>query len=201
MLQYPSIKPWRDSPKGEHCIAFKKYDGSNLRWEYSPKKGWSKMGTRRQMFDSSTPLYSQSIELFNDTMAAAIVERVNDIHGRKVERITAFTEFFGPSSFAGSHDHDEAKELRLFDVFVFKKGFIPPRQFIKAFEQYSWAAEVIYEGNMNAEFIADVRDGKYPVDEGVICKGADWMAKIKCIAYLDKLRSQNPALWETEKHE
>lgn len=201
MLQYPSIVGWRKAPIGKPCIAFNKYDGSNLRWEYSPKQGWNKFGTRRCMFDKNTPLYNQAIELFQDQMAKTIVDTVNDIHGRKVERITAFTEFFGPSSFAGFHEHDEQKQLKLFDVFVFKKGFVPPKQFVKHFGQHSWAAEVVYEGNMNMEFIEDVRSGKYPVYEGVICKGEDWIAKVKTVEFLNRLRETHQNLWNDEKDE
>jgi hypothetical protein len=61
MLQYPSINGWRRSPQGKECIAFEKYDGSNLRWEWDPKKGWAKYGTRRQLFDESSPLYNQAV--------------------------------------------------------------------------------------------------------------------------------------------
>jgi hypothetical protein len=108
-----------------------KYDGSNLRWEWSPKKGWNKFGTRRQLFDASTPLYNQAIPLFLDGMGDEIVYRTKQIV-KNPERITAFTEFFGPSSFAGQHVEDEEKELRLFDVFLFKKAFVPPKQFVYA---------------------------------------------------------------------
>lgn len=201
MLQYPSINSWRTSPIGKPCIAFYKYDGSNLRWEYSPKKGWCKYGTRRTMFDENTPLYNQAIELFQDNMGQVIVDTVNHAFGRKVERITAFTEFFGASSFAGSHDEDEQKQLKLFDVFVFKKGFIPPKQFVKLFNRHEWCANVVYEGNMSREFIEDVRNGNYPVYEGVICKGADWSAKIKTVEYLSRLRNEHEDLWQQENLE
>lgn len=60
---------------------------------------------------------------------------------------------------------------------------------------------MIYEGNMSREFINDVRDGKYPVYEGVVCKGDDWTAKIKTIEYLERLRGENPLLWNEEKDE
>lgn len=201
MLQYPSITGWKKAPIGKPCVAFYKHDGSNLRWEWSPKKGWSKYGTRKTMFDATTPLYNQAIELFHDNMGQTIVDTINHFHGRKVERITAFTEFFGPSSFAGYHEFDEQKELKLFDVFVFKKGFVPPRQFVKLFNRHDWCTDVIYEGNMSREFIDDVRNGKYPVYEGVVCKGDDWTAKIKTVQYLERLHSENPLLWNEEKDE
>lgn len=46
---------------------------------------------------------------------------------------TAFTEFFGDSSFAGGHVLGEPKQLKLFDVYLFKKGLMKPRQFVKTF--------------------------------------------------------------------
>lgn len=189
MLQYPSIDGASKSPIGKPCIAFYKYDGSNLRWEWSPKKGWNKFGTRRQMFDSSAPIFRDAIPLFMDTLADEIVRRTEQFV-RKPERITAFTEFFGPSSFAGQHVEGEAKELKLFDVFLFKKGFVPPKQFVKIYGDMPQAAEVIYEGNLNKQFITDVREGRYPVFEGVIAKGDDFMVKIKTKEYYDRLFSQ-----------
>jgi hypothetical protein len=189
MLQYPSIDGASKSPIGKPCIAFYKYDGSNLRWEWSPKKGWNKFGTRRQMFDASAPIYSAAIPLFMEQIADELVYRTQQIV-KKPERITAFTEFFGPSSFAGKHVEGEQMELKLFDVFLFKKGFVPPKQFVKVYGDMSQAAEVIYEGNLNKSFINDVREGKYPVFEGVIAKGDDFMVKIKTKAYYERLFSQ-----------
>jgi hypothetical protein len=53
MEQYPSIEGSSKAPLGKPCIAFYKYDGSNLRWEWNPKKGWFKFGTRHELFDQS----------------------------------------------------------------------------------------------------------------------------------------------------
>ena len=47
MEQYPHIEGSTKAPIGEPCIAFYKYDGSNLRFEWSPKKGWHKFGTEK----------------------------------------------------------------------------------------------------------------------------------------------------------
>lgn len=186
MKEYPSIDGSKKAPLGKYCIAFVKYDGSNLRWEWSPKKGWTKFGTRTQLFDASNPLYSKAILIFMDTMADEIVRRVKG-YRREVQRITAYTEFFGPHSFAGQHDLADTMELRLFDAFLFQKGFIPPRAFVQTFVGLPWAAEVVYDGVLNQQFIADVRQGKYPVVEGVVAKGDDFMVKIKTDAYFAKL--------------
>ena len=194
MLQYPSILGSAKSPLGKPCIAFVKYDGSNLRWEWSPKKGWNKFGTRRQMFDASAPLFSQAIPIFMGGMGDEIVYRTKQIV-KNPERITAFTEFLGPGSFAGNHVEDEEKELKLFDVFLFKKGFVPPKQFVEVYGEMKQAAEVVYQGNLNQQFIMDVRKGKYDVFEGVVAKGSDFMVKIKTSQYFERLRHKYDERW------
>lgn len=194
MLQYPTINGSKHAPLGKPCVAFQKYDGSNLRWEWSPKRGWTKYGTRKQLFDNNTPLYNQAIPLFMEGIADELVYRVKQSN-KGIERITAFTEFFGASSFAGSHDFDEPKELKLFDVFLFKKGFIKPKEFVRTFGDRSYAAEVVYEGNLNKQFVLDVREGRYPTPEGVICKGDDFMVKVKTNAYFAKLYEKYNDAW------
>lgn len=186
MKQYPSIDGSKKAPLGKQCIAFTKYDGSNLRFEWSSAKGWHKFGTRTQLFDATDPLYGKAIPIFMDTMGEEIVRRVKD-QERGIQRITAFTEFFGPGSFAGTHVADDLMELKLFDVFLFKRGFMEPRQFVQTFSDVPWAAQTVYEGPLTQQFIDDVRAGKYPVVEGVVAKGSDWMHKIKTAAYFHRL--------------
>jgi hypothetical protein len=189
MKQYPHIEGAAKAPLGRPCIAFYKYDGSNLRWEWSPKQGWHKFGTRHELFDASHPLFSQAIPLFMDRMADEIVARCKHVE-RGVQRINVYTEFFGPSSFAGVHEQNEPKELKLFDVNLFKRGIMSPRQFVKTFGDLSYAAQVVYEGNLNKQFIDDVRNGQYPVNEGVVAKGDDFMVKIKTYDYLRRLNEK-----------
>jgi len=185
MQQYPSIDGSAKAPLGKPCIAFYKYDGSNLRWEWSPKKGWNKFGTRRQLFDATDPTYGRAIALFNG-IGDEIVDRVKRFN-RDIQRITAFTEYFGPNSFAGQHVETDLMQLRLIDVFLFKKGFMAPRDFVKTFGDLPYAAEVVYDGNLNKQFIEDVKTGKYPVYEGVVAKGDDFMVKIKTDVYFKRL--------------
>src|SRR4051794_29941578 len=52
MLYYPKIRGSRDTPNGR-CIAFEKYDGTNLHWDWDPDFGWHSFGTRRDEFDLS----------------------------------------------------------------------------------------------------------------------------------------------------
>jgi hypothetical protein len=197
MEQYPEIPGSKKAPLGKPCIAFYKYDGSNLRWEWSPKRGWHKFGTRTELFDPMHPLWGQAIPLF-ESIKDDIVRRVkeSDWTLRGIQRITVFTEFFGPSSFAGTHVQDEPKELRLIDVYLFKKGIMPPRWFVNAFGDAPYAAQVVYQGNLNKEFINDVHAGKYPVWEGVVAKGEDFRVKIKTEAYMLKLKEVYGLNWE-----
>jgi hypothetical protein len=186
MKSYPEIPGSAQAPIGKPCIAFYKYDGSNLRWEWSPKRGWYKFGTRTQLFDKSHPLFGQAIPIFMDTMADELARRGKALE-RGVQKLICFTEFFGPNSFAGKHDDNEPKELRLFDFNLHRRGIMRPRDFVKNFGDLPYAAQVVYEGNLSRQFIEDVRQGVYPVVEGVIAKGDDFMVKIKTYAYLKKL--------------
>ena len=190
MEQYPNIPGSKDAPLGKDCIAFVKYDGSNLRWEWQPKRGWCKSGTRHELFDLSTnELWAQAIPLFYE-ISDDIVTRIRNYskHYRSIQRITAFTEFFGPSSFAGKHVLEEKKQLKLIDVYLYKVGMIPPRQFVEIFGDASYAAEVVYHGKLNASFIEDVKEAKYPGFEGVVAKGEDFRVKIKTRLYFMQLQ-------------
>jgi hypothetical protein len=197
MEQYPEIPGSKKAPLGKPCIAFYKYDGSNLRWEWSPKRGWHKFGTRTELFDPMHPLWGQAIPLF-EPIKDDIVQRVRESEWtlRGIQRITAFTEFFGPSSFAGTHVEDEPKELRLIDIYLHKRGMVSPRWFVNAFGDAPYAAQVVYQGNLNKEFINDVHAGKYPVWEGVVAKGEDFRVKIKTEAYMLKLKEVYGLKWE-----
>lgn len=202
MKEYPSI----EGPNGDFgkpCIAFYKYDGSNLRFEWSPKKGWNKFGTRTRLFDKSDPVFGSAVDLFIATQAEDIERVIRDTKEfRNNERVTAYCEFFGPKSFAGIHDLEipnEPMELVLFDINLHKKGILSPREFVNRFGHLK-TAEVVYEGNFNQTLIDAVRNRTLPVWEGVIAKGGSghdlWMRKIKSNDYLEKLRAVFRDGWE-----
>lgn len=201
MKSYPSIPNHNANkiPIGQSCYGFYKYDGSNLRWEWNKKQGWYKFGTRTRLFGADETPYNQAIPIFKEDIGPVILERV--LQQYNLTDFIVYTEFFGPSSFAGSHDENEQKELKLIDVWIPRKGFIPPKQFIKMFDDQPWAPEVVYQGNLNKKLIEDVRAGVYPLDEGMMCKGLEnngqqWMVKIKTQAYLDKLKNKIGEGWE-----
>ncbi len=188
MLAYPEIPGPAKAPLGKPCIAFAKYDGSNLRFEWTPKRGWYKFGTRTQLFDARTETYGPAIPYFLENLGPVVEHQILEQRRyRNIERIVAFAEWFGPNSFAGKHVEGDPMDLQLFDVSLYKRGFMPPREFKDMFHGLSHIAQVIYEGNLNQSFIDNVRQGVYPVWEGVVAKGDDWMVKIKTNAYLTKL--------------
>jgi hypothetical protein len=185
------------APKGLPCIAFDKLDGSNLRFEWTKKRGWYKFGTRRRLFDQSDSEYGQSIETFLKKYGDAIPKTLHDEKDyRGVNECIVFCEFFGEHSFAGFHEPTEPKDVVLIDVCPYKKGIVAPRLFVKHFGHLHIPA-VIYDGNFTKEFIQDVREGKYLVKEGVVAKGNKpdgkaphnlWMAKCKTNWWFQELR-------------
>lgn len=202
MRQYPSIPKALSEFLNSDCISFRKYDGSQIRVGWSNKKGWHKFATRGQLFDQTDKNFGSAVEIFHRTHGEPLEKAIVD-NFRKVTEAVAFLEFIGPHSFAGLHDpgilnveNNDPKELVLFDVNVHQKGILSPQDFVKFFS-HTRSAEVLYKGPLTEDFIKDVRESKYPVDEGVVCKGLKkpgnphslWLCKIKTWAYLKKIQA------------
>ena len=185
----------------EQCVAFNKLDGSNIRVKYTHKKGFNLFGSRTQMFDKGHPFLGDAVDIFYRKYEDKLVDLIEENFPNERE-VIAFLEFFGPNSFAGYHVKEDPKDLVLFDILVGHKNrkFLMPKDFVEL--TTSVQAEIpsiIYEGNLSDQFIQDVRDGKYNVVEGVVCKGVIrtgahrggmWMAKVKTQTYLDRLKGK-----------
>jgi len=50
MLHYPKIPSSRKCPQSR-CVAFEKYDGTSLHWDWDRGFGWHSFGTRRNEFN------------------------------------------------------------------------------------------------------------------------------------------------------
>ena len=105
--------------------------------------------------------------------------------------------FLGESSFAGMHDETEEHKVVLFDVSIYKKGFMFPKDFRKTFEDVVETPEMLYSGKANVPFQASVEASQLEgmSFEGVVCKsqelhrGRQILFKIKSDAWLDKLKT------------
>jgi len=200
MKSYPSFEHI-DQGTGEYCYTFNKYDGSNLRFEWSDKAGWYKFGTRTRLFDQTDDMFGPAISLFLNTLAEPILEICQkNLKKEKLKNLIVYVEFFGPSSFAGTHVLEEQKELKLIDLAINKKGLLDPDVFVDWFQNQSFTAELVYVGQLTSDFIHDIKNGKYNVIEGVVCKGGHkhkrWMYKIKTNSYKEKLQQVFGLNWK-----
>lgn len=210
MKQYPEIP----GPAGGHhkpCYAFYKYDGSNIRAEWSPKRGWYKFGTRHTMIDANDPVFGTSIPLFLQKYGETLPEVFKkDKLFRGVQNVIVFFEWFGADSVGGSHKPDDPHDVVLFDVNPHKKGFLGPKQFLDSFGHLP-VAELVWQGNYGPWLVEAVRKEQIPIEskmiihapwpEGVVCKGIDgghdrWACKIKTERYKELLKILYDAAWE-----
>lgn len=194
MKAYPKIEYFNKGFFGDTVWAFDKLDGSNLRMEWNRKRGWYKFGTRNVMINENDPNFGESIPIFMEKYSSDL-ERVFKKEYSNIESVVVFCEFIGDNSFAGKHLPEDKKDVVLFDVNLYKKGFITPKDFVDNFGHLH-IPKVVYKGEYNETLIRDVRKNIWGLKEGVICKGVRktkgdelvWMTKIKTIEWLDKVK-------------
>jgi len=193
--QYPEIQSsvgqkFREIPG---AYVFDKIDGSNLRFEWSRKSGWYKYGTRNRLFDKSDQDFGESIKIFENSLAEPL-ERISRDH--KWDNITVYCEYWGINSFAGVHV-PEKHHLTLFDVNVYKKGFIGPKDFLKIFNIAN-TQKFLGVYNWTRGFVEKVRNNEIEgiTFEGVVGKYGEGhnltMAKAKTQCWIDKVKSLYP---------
>lgn len=205
MKTYPSISTQVDFSLS-YCV-FDKLDGSNLRAEWSPKRGFYKFGSRTQLLtpDQATLWPAQDRLLALEGSVRPSLEKL------KAERVTCFFEWAGPASFAGSHhDAPEAMALFLLDVDVYKKGRLGPLKVLGlAAASELQAPALLHEGRVSQALLDDVRAGRLAGVslEGIVGKSMDCfpqeagpvMFKHKSQAWLNRLKAvcgDNQALFE-----
>lgn len=188
MEQYPSIsKIYRHNL---YIYAFSKLDGSLIRAEWNNKKGFYKFGTKHQLIDQQSMPFGRAIPLlkakYEDNLSMIFTEQ-------KWKNAICFFEFYGPSSFAGFHNIEEAMDITLIDVNPYKQGILLPTQFIKFFGHLD-IPPLCYQGYITTKLFNQVKQSMLPnmSKEGIVCKGNDdgqlVMFKIKSQAWLDKLK-------------
>jgi hypothetical protein len=202
-LAYPKITDTKNCPL-KQCIAFEKYDGTNIHWTLVPQYGWMDYGTRRDRFPI-TNKGARQFDLAHPELAG--VDKIWDQNNKlqfylmdnyvSANEIIVFTEYFGPNSFAGTHQSQDKMELVIIDVQVDGK-IIPPEKLIADFKDFN-VARVVFRGKYTGQLFNDVRNGKYDVKEGVVVKGVIdkevRMVKIKTNAYLERLKNRFGDTW------
>lgn len=191
MKSYPSI-----SDKINYkidVIAFDKYDGSNIRAEWSQKRGFYKFGSRKRLLDEADTHLGNAITIFNKQWAEILPEIFYQQGwlGKEM-RVTCFFEYYGPNSFAGWHsDKPEDFNLSLIDVNLHKKGILEPKEFIKIFGDLE-IPPVLYRGKANKTFIDRVRNSALDgmTEEGVVCKAPNPSRKRTSKPVMFKIKSQ-----------
>lgn len=190
MNRYPTIN--RQIDRGKTIFAFDKLDGSNIRAEWSKKRGFYKFGSRRELI-GPTHWLGESIDIIR-SRHEALLDKV--FREERYERALCFFEFYGKHSFAGNHE-DEEHTVVLLDVNPYKRVMLGPKNFLGLFGHLD-IPKILYTGKANKEFEELVRTSKLPhvTFEGVVCKGEPnrkaglpVMFKIKSNAWLAKLKN------------
>lgn len=205
MKEYPSIAQsigtaFRELP---NAYVFDKLDGSNLRFEWSKKKGWYKFGTRTRLFDQNDWQFGRAIPMFQRTLAEDLAKI---FVSQRWEQCIVFAEHWGPSSFAGCHhepitndplDPDDAMRVDLIDVAPYKQGILGPAEFVRLFSHLP-SASFLGRFNWTRGFVERVFNGEIAgvTFEGVVGKTGHGkthdlvMAKAKTKAWLDKVKAR-----------
>lgn len=169
MKPYPSVSAGVRG--GVPVYVFDKLDGSNVRAEYSRKRGFYKFGRRNGLLDDSNPVLRDEapgliLDLYGDDLARVFRKQ-------RWDRTVAFFEFHGPNSFAGNHE-DEAHTVTLLDVSVHRKGILEPREFLRLFGGLpAGHPELLHVGNFTDGLKHEVEQGTLEgmTFEGVVAKG------------------------------
>jgi hypothetical protein len=190
MKTYPAIP--RNFFEIKNAYIFDKLDGSNLRFEWTRKRGFHKYGTRKRLFDETDIVFGRAVELFHNTLADDL-ERI--FRAQRWEKATAFAEFYGPNSFAGYHDPRDVHQLTLIDICQYKYGFLNPKDFVKFFGHLD-TAQLLDRTNWTRGYIDRVWDGEIEgvSFEGVVAKAGGGnkaiRAKAKTRAWIEKVKAR-----------
>lgn len=171
---------------GEHwgipIYGFDKLDGSNLRFEWSKKRGFYKSGSRNVMIDEHNEQFGIGVNIFKEKYEEPLSRIFTTKKYRDILSFVCFAEFVGKKSAFGQHDfNNDDFDVVLFDIDRYKKGFVPPKEFVDDFGN-TGIPKIIYQGNLNEEFVNKVKNNEFNLSEGVICKG-----KIETKKGVDKL--------------
>lgn len=206
MKAYDSIEYFGDN-WGLPIIAFDKLDGSNLRFEFSNKRGFYKAGTRNMMIDNTHDQFGFAVDLFKEKYEESLTRIFKSKDYRNTLSFVCFAELIGTKSSYGQHEFGNDKfDITLFDISQYKRGLIPPRQFVKDFHSVG-IPRIVYEGNLNQDLVRRVKENEFGLTEGVIGKGVLqnrkgndtlYYCKIKTDQWFEGLRAKYPERYSEE---
>lgn len=214
LRHYDSIPREQDygALNGEMVFGFNKLDGQNFCVLYKPKhKIWGPCGSRTRTVDENDEQFGPTVKWFNNSKYKNILERiVANNRGKKqifngVDEMTFYFEWVGENSFAGKHQEGDEMHLALIDVFMKKRGYIEPKDFVDLFyESGIDLPDLVYKGPLNADIIEKIKNNdwtqeecEFPyVKEGVVFKRSTLLpgqrrpsVKVKTKWWLNKLHS------------
>jgi hypothetical protein len=206
-LAYPKI-PDTTGFLPKQCMAFEKYDGTNIHWVLKTNNS-VQFGTRRDRFDANKEGWLafnkahpglEDLEHAWSKVSSDIKREVWNVFSWK--EAIVFTEYFGPSSFAGEHKPNEKHELKVIDLQV--EGVMIDPKFIRERFYYLPQAKLLYEGKYSGQLVEDIRRGKYTKGEGAVLKGMHTvgnfatlhMAKVKTDQYMRSLQFKFKENWK-----
>jgi len=166
MKPYPTI-PY-EVLKGLPVYIYDKLDGSNIRAEWSKKRGFYKFGSRRRLLSDDSFIIKEAEGLIlaqREALERYVVDQF------RCDRCICFFEFWGPSSFAGLHKEDETHETALLDIEIYKRGFIDQKAYRKLQEKLDVPTpRFLTHEKMTAEIEEQARAGELGSFEGIVCK-------------------------------
>lgn len=185
---------------GHHVFGFDKIDGSNFRAEWNRKlskknpftNGFGKFGTRTEIIRNSP--FGEAIGIFLDKYSEPLNKIFNDNKVfRGIDIITVYGEFIGENSFAGQHDWTEKHDLVIFDMFLYKKDFLKPRDFIDIFGHLG-IPKLVIQGILDENIVKDIVSNVYRLKEGLVLKGVIenkvFMVKVKTQDWINRIREK-----------
>lgn len=182
-------------------FGFDKLDGSNLRFEYTKKRGFYKAGTKQMMIDEKHENYGKGVTIFLNKYSDSLDKVFRSKHYREIQSFVCFAEFFGKKSIFGQHEPEDEFDVVLFDIDQYKKGFVKPKEFINDFG-HAGIPKVLYQGNLNVQLKERVWNNELPglegqLKEGLVFKGVIdkgfvplYYCKLKTKSWMDELKEK-----------
>lgn len=196
MKQYPSTNKDYSILFNNECYWTPKYDGSNIRCEWTAKhKIFSKFGSRKRLIDenSEDKLLTKSINLINEKYLDSLTFLFKK---EKIIMVTLFFEFFGENSFAGQHNENDKHDVMLIGCDLYKKGLLSGNEFHKLFK-YIEKPPILYLGSLTRPMLEKIQSGEFEgaTFEGVYAhgspikkRGLPILGKVKNKAWIEKVK-------------